>query len=423
MALINILLAYVIIAPLLGCILLEYFEFYSYSSGQIGYYNGSWIVYLANSILLLFIASFVSKLKLTDKTLIIRKFRYYYSKSQIKSQTKKIIILSIIFLLMMLFLFQGYKTLLGTVNKGEFRSKTLGVAGLGFLAYMIFKFFIPTILAYLMFIHKYLYKQKKYVIYLAFFLSMFSGFLWGFKSSSIIIILPALMVMFQKFEIKHLFKLVLLFFIVVIIAGYFFDREIVSSYNLSIFEFIFLRMTVIEGDTYWTIFGKIINNEIQPLYFDYFKYLLNFFGNKINSFFIDLSNPINVLNYKFASYINYVTFGDLYYATSGEHNVTATYVGEGLLFLGFPGVFLFTFLAGIIVGTNIKVFRKSLILKNGKLAAISASCFVMLTWSWLKGGDITTIFHISNLIGIILSSILLNMIEKRIIISRGLTYK
>lgn len=403
-----LLIAYVVVAPLIGCILLEYFEFYSYSSGQTGYYNGSWYFYLINSIILIIFTYLTFKIKVRSI-----KLRNYFLKIHNES-TLKIVISLVIFSFIILFFFGGYKTIVGAVNKGEFRSKEIGVLGLGFMAFLISKFLAPSLLCYLTLIYKYQ-KVNKILLFFSYFIVSMIGFSWGFKSFAIVILLPAFIILFYESRIKESLKLAFFSFPIILFSALYYDKELLELYGINPIQLILLRMTVIEGDAYWTIFGKVLNGEVKPLYIDYFKYFLSGLGNKIVYFFgLDISNPYIKIEYFLTSYINYLTHGDIHHATSGEHNVTATFVSEGLLFLGTTGIYFFSAFAGVLTGLNLKLVKKSILTKKWKIASISCTSYVMLTWSWLKGGDLTTIFHISNLLGIIMTYYLLLFIEKRI---------
>lgn len=410
MGIIKLLILYVIIAPFVGIILVEN-GWYSISAGVEGYANNAWMVYLLHSTFLIF--GILVGLKIFNFKSITINNIYFKSKY---ANYKTLLFLSIL-LFIMLFFFQGYKVILGYLDKGNFRSEKIGVLGLGFIAFYIVKFFVPSILAYSAYYYKRRYEypnlKKKFTLLILFFISGLIGFSWGFKSSAIVVMIPALIVLYmgQKIRIKNIIIMTLLFFSVVNISAYLFDRD--NPYKFSLLEFIFLRMTVIEGDTFWKVYDLVKNNEVVPMGLNYFTYLIESLGSKFYSLFFSKS-PDETIQYKFSAYLTYLVSGDIYQATSGEHNLTGTVASEGLLFLGFPGMLLFSIFSGIITGFNIKLIKIFYHSNKPKLLVITAVCFVFLTWSWLKGGGIVTILHISNFIGIILTYILLILLERKI---------
>lgn len=409
---INYLLLYPFIMPLIGIFLVEHGA-YSYSSGEIGYINGSFWVFLIHSIIFFIFFFIFKKIKIG-----------YFNDNYLYSQRLKQIlnnkwinyfIIVLIFFLILLLFFGGYKTIIGEVQKGEFRSKTIGIAGLGFLAFLITKFWLPSIGAYISYLH--IYSQKKLndklkLGVILFFIS-FSGFLWGFKTSAISVILPSLIVLYWKMPLKKFIKISLIFFIIIYLAALKFDKDQIESYNINPIMFIFYRITIIEGDAFWKIWDRYINSEFDVLCLEYFRYLLISLGNKfLHILGINLNDPYSILSYKLSSYFTYLVNNDILSSTSGEHNITVTIASEGLVFLGFPLFFVFTIFAAMITAINYKIIKNSYYYRKPITLSVSSSFFVFCTWSWLKGGDITSVFHISNFIGIISSIMILKILNR-----------
>jgi len=417
----NLLVLYTLLAPLIGIIMVENGA-YSYSSGELGYYNGASFVFLLHALIFWIFFNLFKRVKY---------FSFSYSDSLIEKSKfifrrryKNFLLVMMLFFFLMLFFFGGYKIFLGTVQKGQFRSETIGIFGLGFLAYLITKFFVPSILAYLVFLYKKSGKnilRIKFKIFLIAILTSFVGFIWGFKSSAIAVLLPALVIYLWKITFKKFVSISLIFFIIIVLLAYYFDKEISQIYNISPFQLVLYRITVIEGDTFWKVWdlynlGYIKNND-----FNYTYNLFNFFGNKfLNTFIDDLSNPYTKIKYSFASFLTYVVGKDLDLATSGQHNLTGTIASEGLIAMGFPLMYLFSILGALITAINYQIIKNSILNNKPKIAAISSSFFVFGTWSWLKGGDIISMIHISNFIGIIFTYMMLSFLEKLNLFNRGM---
>jgi hypothetical protein len=88
--------------------------------------------------------------------------------------------------------------------------------------------------------------------------------------------------------------------------------------------------------------------------------------------------------------------------------------------MGFPLMYLFSILGALITAINYQIIKNSILNNKPKIAAISSSFFVFGTWSWLKGGDIISIIHISNFIGIIFTYMMLSFLEKLNLFNRGM---
>lgn len=418
MIIVYLLISYVVFAPLIGIFML-YHGWYSISAGTQGYDNGAFGIYLVHSIFL--IMGIIWGFKILP---ISNKNRELIPEKNIwllRRILKKGFLIIFMLLLIMLFLFQGYKVILGEFDKGTFRSETIGAFGLGFLAYYIIKYIIPSVLVYMVYNYKrydekyFKIKNSKFYLISSLLMSSLIGLSWGFKSSAIVVLLPALIVYYlnKKVKLFSLIGLSMFFFLVIYISAYLFDKE--NLYNISLIEFIFIRLTVIEGDTFWKVYDLIKNKEIFPFGFDYFNFLLYSFGNKILSIFSS-STPEEIIKYNYSAFLTYIVSGDIFHATSGKHNLTGTIASEGLIFLGFPLMYIFSFLAGVFSGINIKLIKVFYYAHKPKLLALSTTYFVFVTWSWLKSGGLVTLLHISNLPGLFISYFILILIEKKIVV-------
>ena len=411
----NILVLYTLIAPLIGIIMVENGA-YSFSSGEIGYFNGSSFVFLLHVLIFWIFFNLFKKIKYFSFSYsysLIEKSKYIF-----RRRYNNFLIVMILFMTLMLFFFGGYKVVLGIVQKGQFRSEVIGIFGLGFLAYMINKFFIPSILAYLVFLYT---KSRqdifsisiKFKIFFITALTSFIGFIWGFKSSAIVVLLPALVIYLWKFSFRKFVYISFIFFILIVLLSYYYDREISDIYNISPLQLVLYRITVIEGDTFWKVWDLYNSSNIGKNDFNYLYTLLNFFGGKILYLFLeDPTDPFLKIKYSFSSYLTYIVVNDLYYATSGQHNLTGTIASEGLIFLGFPFMYLFSIFGAFITAINYQLIKQSILNNKPKIAAISSTVFVFCTWSWLKGGDITSIIHITNFIGVIVTYFIISFLEK-----------
>ncbi len=151
-------------------------------------------------------------------------------------------------------------------------------------------------------------------------------------------------------------------------------------------------------------------------------YPIKFTQNILHYHFLidDINDPYVKIKYSFSSYLTYIVRNDLNEIATGQTNLTGTIASEGLIALGFPFMYLFSIIGALIVGINYQIIKNALIYNKPKITAISSTFFVFCTWSWLKGGDITSILHISNIIGIIFTYMMLSFLEKLSLFYRGM---
>lgn len=184
-------LAFVLFSPLIGIYLMEEGA-YGIDVGMSGYPNGSFNAYLIYVIIALISFYYSKKLNLI-------KIRKNICTTTISKISPYIIFsfINLFFLLIMLFGFGGINVLLGNVAKGEFRTS---FGFFGALPFFISRYFSPVLLGYLAFDFKKTKsnKLKSIFFFINVFLIILIGLTWGFKSTSIFMLAPAVIIYYWK---------------------------------------------------------------------------------------------------------------------------------------------------------------------------------------------------------------------------------
>lgn len=384
-----------LLLPLAGLIQMENGA-YGRDIGINGYPNGSSFGYVIHLIFFFIFFYFFNKIKFINlpyRKVMVNKIHFLRA-------FRIVIFFQILIFLVMFFGYGGYKVWFGVVGKGEFR-KTLGV--LGAMAYWNTYFFLPASLAYLSFLYKNLNYQPiqktKILLILSYLMAILSASLWGFKSTAIFVMLPGLCVIFWDAPIKKYFSLGLLFTLMLIFFSFLFDgfTDIKSS-----LLFIYERATIMTGNTAWLIW-EIRENTMEFQKVEYYKFLFAALGNNLmeNVFNVAIRTT-DALIYNYSAFITSLTG----YSDGGiaiGHNVTGTSFGEGLVALGNPGYILFSSISGMLGGFLYSVIRYSYYQNYFIIGTVFLTYFVSLFLGWLMGGGIVVLFHISYLMGLLIT--------------------
>jgi oligosaccharide repeat unit polymerase len=298
------------------------------------------------------------------------------------------------FLLLFLFGFGAINVLMGSVGKGAFRSD---LGSFGALPNLMTKLIIPALLAYAALLYKRSSQSRsqKILLYANIAVVFVTGASWGFKSTAFIVLMPAIVLIFWDIRLITLAILGMTFGLLLIGFFFLFDAETEGAANVA--TFLFRRITVLQGDVAWYIWGQYVDGVTFPNYWPTLTAagtdgLLTIFGLSKENFFEWMAHHYDyMLTYLAGSPIDQIRDG---------HSVTATPFAEGLIAGGIPGVAFFTVVAGALVGGMYRFIARSLRRGDDGRAAIGATYFCFYIFGWLNGGAIVQLFHLSLLIGL-----------------------
>jgi hypothetical protein len=391
-----LLLVFVTISPLIGILLVENGEF-ALTLGIEGFSNGAWEAYFI--FIFIFYISFVfftkvkfislpSVKKIDDKTF----FRILII----------VLVMNIFFLLLFLFGFGSYKVLTGVIDKGEFRS-SLGTFGA--ISYLITKFYAPAILVLITVLYKNISKYK-FLLISNFFLVVIMGASWGFKSSAIFMIFPALMILLWENSLsKNLFVVLLSLISILFFASIFDEYSDINMLLLNILN----RLTIIQGDMSWYIWS-LAQEGLLPLN-DYYLTLLPAIGGKMFTIFssISIAEEQEWIKYHYDLLLTQASgYEDAGLSTG--HSVTGTVFSESIFALPFPLNNLYAVFSGLITAINYKIINEGIKRNDMISVSLSSIYFISVVFPWLNSGGIIQLFHIGIIFGIITTYILLKLI-------------
>lgn len=384
------------------------FGAYSLAAHEFGSRNNASLAYLLY--IFLFILSYWYIGKFNFKLPKIKSLKANYRSLSIMT-----FLISAFFLFLMLFIFGGYKVLLGQVDKGTFR---ISFGFFGSIAHLMTKMFLPTILALNVFYFKKGTKTgtDKILLILNFILAFVFGASWGYKSSAIFILLPPLILLYDKPKLIRIFILSIIAFVSFVLFAIFFDNaNEISTTNIDLFaevaqknpiEATLYRLTVLQGDPCWKIWDLYINGDLKSV--DYYKTLYSIIGDgNLNRFFgVNNDNYLIYIQHHFGLLLTYLC-GNEPFAIAQGYNVTGTVFSEGIIAGGLYGLIFFSLFAGLITKIVVTLITKGYNNNLPVLTSMASTYFCFYIFTWLNGGGVESLFHISVIIGLILNYFLL----------------
>jgi len=232
------------------------------------------------------------------------------------------------------------------------------------------------------------------------------GMSWGFKSTGIMMIVPSLVLIYWSINLIQIIKLSLSAFFV-IYAGFFYFDAGNELYVNGAFDFLLRRVTILQGDVAWYVWTTFNSGEEFP---SYWPTLLAAFGDTTLTIFgIARSNYEQWMLFHYDWMITYIA-GSSLEQIAGGHSIVGTPFSEGLIAGGIIGVILFSIIGGVLIGLSYSTIRRSLFERTPMKGALMSTYFCFYIFSWLIGGAVIQLFHISLVIGFVMSIIIIKLL-------------
>jgi hypothetical protein len=390
------LVAFVLLTPLIGIWLVEGGE-YAPSIGTDGYPIGATAAFSVYAVAVAVIAWLVAgraapvaELAPTiDANIVFRRF------------ASNVLIVNGAFLALFLFGFGAINVWLGSMGKGEFR---VSLGWFGAVPNLMCKFVLPTLVAYatLLYMRSTRNWQLKLRLALVFALAFTTGASWGFKTTAIASVMPALLLLNWRVRPVVAVALAGVFIGSLAIFFFLFDQQVEAGAEVQ--TFLLRRLTVLQGDVAWHIWDMHTSGEEFP---NYWTTLSAGIGDKLLAAFgVSRSDPYEWMLYHYDWMLTYLA-GSSFEAIEEGHSVTATPFAEGLVAGGLPGLALFAVLAGVLTGLTYRFINDSMRRGQDVRSALGATYCCYYIIAWLNGGAIVQLFHISLLIGFGMTLVLL----------------
>jgi len=384
-------LCFVVLSPLLGVALVEN-GLYAPSLGHPGYSNGASVAFFVHCLVLLLFAWLAIDKKLGASKEIkphVVKVPCFVSLAYI------VFTINLIFLFVMLFGAGGLEVIRGRVQKGEFRTS---LGAMGALAYWITLYFAPTLLAYLSVVSTKITKSPRKTRLLAanFAICSLIGLNWGFKSTTLALLLPSVLILYWKISFKRALAFGLIAAVVLTMTFMLFDRA--NEGPGEILTYLAVRATVMQGDVSWGVWDLYRDKQPLPPYLPVLSVAM---GDRFFSLIsgIERRNFGEWVKYHYDYLLTNLIGYPLDEIEAGQ-SVTGTIFSEAVIALGSPGFLLFSIFGGLVAGVCYNIIKDAI--GDGRFirAAISSNYFCLPVFSWLNGGGITILFTATVFIGI-----------------------
>jgi hypothetical protein len=398
------LIVFVLLSPLVGIWLVESGE-PSLTLGIPGEENGATFAYSFYMLLILAVA-FGTAAFTSVRRSVVWKSGGIQAERDFAHFSVRFMVLNCVFLLVMLFMFGGIHVWLGTIEKGQFRT---GLGPLGALPFLMTKFAVPALFAYsTMLWIRTMRSRRTTAMWLGNALVVFlAGSTWGFKTTGLFMLLPGLLILNWQLPVYRLLLFAGIFVGSLLFFFFLFDAHLME--DVEVLTFLGSRLTILQGDVAWYVWGIKQSGEHIP---NYWPTLLAAVGDTVLAIFISRGDANTWLAYHYDWMLTHLSGSSLEAIMNG-HSVTGTPFAEGVIAGGLWGVALFAVVAGVLVGWLYSAIARAIYSGRSLPAALLSTYFCFHVFSWLNGGGITQLFHVSVLVNIFIALFLIRIMSIR----------
>lgn len=387
----NIIVTASVLLPLLGVMQMEDGAFGN-SIGMYGYPNGVTVIYALYAVVVL-LAYFGLR---AGRAILPVAFEP--SGTSFKIYAKLLIFSFLLFLLIMLFGFGGWAVWLGQVGKGEFRAN---LGRFGAVAYVLVNSIIPLLMAYVSVLYRSAvgdWRDRIWLIVL-FGLTVLIGSTWGFKSTGITMLLPALMVLFWRADLRRVLAVCGAIVLTIVTFFYLFDSKTDEAVGGP--AFLLTRLTILQGDVSWLLWNHHSEGGSFP---PYLQTLLVLVGDQVFSMLTGVTREMPDLwaDYHFDILVGQIAGLPLSVVNEG-HSIVGTPFADGLVLGGVPGVVVMALFAGVLCGVLCTLVESALYRGQNYRCALLVTYFSIYVITFLRNGVVIQLIHIATVVGLMLA--------------------
>lgn len=310
-------------------------------------------------------------------------------------------------LVVMLFFFGGWHVWSGQIAKGQFRAN---LGPLGSVAYMVINAIVPLSIAYAAI----LYRRSSFnwlnmcLLGTLFASTIVIGSTWGFKSTGVTMLIPALIVLFWEAAIGRIAFVASILAIVIISFFLLFDSGTTEAAGG--IGFLWTRLTTLQGDVAWELWNQYSDGTPFP---SYTRTWLALAGGNVLAITTGVTRdmPDAWANFNFDILLGEQVGLPLSVVNEG-HSIVGTPFADGLIMDGMTGVVLVAVFSGLFSGAICRLLERSLMLSQGYLCALLATYFGIYVVTFLRNGVAIQLFHLSNLVGLGVALVLCILADK-----------
>lgn len=386
-------LAFFMVLPLFGVMAMEAGEVSPFVD-EPGTANGAAIAYVVHLCAFFGVFAWVVRPGRAERRLLARPAPTAVAGADVDRYALACVVVFAVLALLMLFGYGGLGVLRLEVDKAEFRTS---LGAFGALMTLSTKWFMPAFFAALVracadvgwtpF--------RKAAAFVAAICLAAVGASWGFKTTVVQMLLPALILLSWKLSLRSLLWLATFVVANVLAFALFFDQH--ESLGVAL-DALVLRLTALQGDLAWYTWEKVNQGAETP---GYLKTFLPIFGDGILRRLTGVDPDRD-----FAEWASYY-FGTIMtifggYPVEGVRagvNNQATLFGESLVAGGRTFFVLFSALFGAITGWVAKAVRRSLAQRRYAAAATLATYFSFTILAWTVGNGAASLLYLINIVG------------------------
>lgn len=390
----NIIILASVLLPLIGVLQMENGAFGN-SIGMDGYPNGASVVYAMYSAVLLvtyFVVRAGAAMAPTTPSTSAHKSSHFNAYAQL------LIWLFLPILLVMLFGFGGWAVWLGQVGKGEFRAN---LGPFGAVAYLLVNSVIPLLMAYAALLYRGATGVRHERAWLAvlFGLTLLIGSTWGFKSTGVTMLLPALVVLFWGAGVGRVLAVCGAIALTIATFFYLFDSE--TDEAAGGLAFLLTRLTTLQGDVSWLLWGQHTEGVSFP---PYLQTLRVFVGDTAFATLTGITRDMPDLwaDYHFDILLGLLAGLPLSVVDEG-HSIVGTPFADGLVLGGVPGVLAMALFAGLLCGVLCTMIERALRRGQAFRCALLVTYFGINGITFLRNGAAMQLIHIATVVGLLLA--------------------
>ncbi|WP_281661969.1 hypothetical protein [Microvirgula aerodenitrificans] len=396
-----------VLLPLIGVMQMEGGAFGN-SIGMHGYPNGASVIYVMYAAVLLGVYFALRAGSAVASTVPTR------SGAHFGVYAKLLICLFLLFLLVMLLVFGGWEVWLGQVGKGKFRAH---LGQFGAVAYLLINSVIPLLMAYASVLYRGATGGWRDHCWLAvlFGLTLLIGSTWGFKSTGITMLLPALIVLLWGSRMGRVLAVCSVIALTIVAFFYLFDSKTDEAAGGP--TILLTRLTTLQGDVSWLLWNQYSEGASFP---SYLQTMLVFVGDRAFSIMSGMTREMPDLwaDYHFDILIGQLAGLPLSVVNEG-HSIVGTPFADGLVLGGVPGVLTMALFAGLLCGVLCTLIEHALRSGHGYSCALLVTYFGIYVVTFLRSGVAVQLIHVASVGGLLMALALCVALDRLALVCRN----
>ena len=386
--------------PLIGIALMEAGA-YGPDVGDFGFANGASAAYMLH-LGVLYATYAVVRVLFRRRSAVTEEVAYPNTQRLLRRLGAAVLAVEMAILIFSLFGVGAIHVLTGELDKSDLRSQ---LGSLGALAYLSRDFLAPSCFAVLAFVyHRSATRGKADTLLLGicFLLTAMNGGVWGFRAAAVLLVTPGLMFLVPKLGPLRAIACCVGAFAVFTLFSMLFQQ---LSFSLAAAT-VGIRASLGTGNSAWKLWDLAVSHNTFP---PYWPTLFTALGGRLASVLgvyqrtqVDVSTQYDYTALTTLLVKNFDANTDAVMS-----NVTGTVFGEGVFALGTRWYWVYSILAGLIVGACRVGLDRAVDAGRPVLSALLATYFITSVFTWLNAGGLVALLQIPFVVNYGLAALLI----------------